>query len=60
MSQNVIETQGLTRFFGRRAAVRDMTVSIPRGGVFGFLGRNGSGKTTTLRILLGLSYSVVG
>jgi ABC-2 type transport system ATP-binding protein len=39
---------------GRTVAVDDLTLSVPRGGVHGFLGPNGSGKTTTIRILLGL------
>lgn len=50
----VIETRGLTRYFGRRKAVDGVTLSVPRGSVFAFLGRNGSGKTTTIRMLLGL------
>lgn len=48
-------TAGLTKRYGRgRAAVTDLHLSVPRGSVFGFLGPNGSGKTTTLRVLLGL------
>lgn len=55
MSSNVvIETAGLTRLFGDLPAVQDLTLSIRRGEVFGFLGPNGSGKTTTIRMLLGL------
>jgi len=50
----VIETKGLTRYFGRKAAVLDVSLGVPRGGVFVLLGRNGSGKTTTIRMLLGL------
>jgi ABC-2 type transport system ATP-binding protein len=50
----VIETQGLTRYFGSRKAVDSVSLSVPRGSVFAFLGRNGSGKTTTIRMLLGL------
>jgi ABC-2 type transport system ATP-binding protein len=52
--QPVISTRGLTRYFGRKAAVYDLTLAVPRGSVFGFLGRNGSGKTTAIRMLLGL------
>jgi ABC-2 type transport system ATP-binding protein len=52
--QTVIRTQGLTRYFGARAAVYELNLEVPRGGVFAFLGRNGSGKTTTIRMLLGL------
>jgi ABC-2 type transport system ATP-binding protein len=50
----VIRTQGLTRYFGEKCAVDRLDLSVPRGCVFGFLGRNGSGKTTTIRMLLGL------
>lgn len=51
---NVIEVQGLTRMFGTFTAVDGVSFSIPRGQIFGFLGPNGSGKTTTIRMLLGL------
>jgi lantibiotic transport system ATP-binding protein len=47
-------TQGLTRRFGRQTAVDDVSLHVPRGAVYGFLGPNGSGKTTTIRMLLGL------
>jgi ABC-2 type transport system ATP-binding protein len=53
-SDYVIRTDHLTRYFGRKAVVRDLNLCVPRGSIFGFLGRNGSGKTTTLRMLLGL------
>jgi ABC-2 type transport system ATP-binding protein len=52
--QPVIQTRGLTRYFGRKPAVEDLNLDVPRGSVFAFLGRNGSGKTTTIRMLLGL------
>jgi ABC-2 type transport system ATP-binding protein len=52
--QPVIRTQGLTRYFGGKPAVYDLNLEVPRGCVFAFLGRNGSGKTTTIRMLLGL------
>ena len=51
----VIETLNLTKYFGARKAVDALTMAVPRGSVFAFLGRNGSGKTTTIRMLLGLS-----
>lgn len=50
-----IETRGLSKRFGRQLAVDDVDLAVPRGAVFGFLGPNGSGKTTTIRILLGLA-----
>src|SRR5437667_4389436 len=52
--QPVIKVQDLTRYFGAKAAVYELNMEVPRGGVFAFLGRNGSGKTTTIRMLLGL------
>ena len=52
--QAVIRTRGLTRYFGAKPAVYDLSLEVPRGCVFAFLGRNGSGKTTTIRMLLGL------
>lgn len=50
----VIETRNLTKLFGSFAAVNRVSFSVPRGQIFGFLGPNGSGKTTTIRMLLGL------
>jgi len=49
-----IETQGLTRRFGRHLAVDAVSMTVPERAVYGFLGRNGAGKTTTLKMLLGL------
>ncbi|GAA2410151.1 ABC transporter ATP-binding protein [Streptomyces glaucosporus] len=51
----VVETRGLTkRYRGGQLAVDGLDLTVPRGSVFGFLGPNGSGKTTTIRMLLGL------
>ena len=50
----VIETDGLTKRYGEVVAVDQLSLRVPRGGVFGFLGPNGSGKTTTMGMLLGL------
>jgi ABC-2 type transport system ATP-binding protein len=50
----VIETRGLTRYYGDKCALLDMSIRVPRGSVFAFLGRNGSGKSTAIRIMLGL------
>jgi len=49
-----VETRHLTRRFGHLVAVRDLNLTIARGEVFGLLGPNGSGKTTTIRMLCGL------
>lgn len=51
---DAVVTQGLTRRFGRFTAVDRVSFSIPEGSVFGFLGPNGSGKTTTIRMLTGI------
>ena len=51
---HAIETQGLTRRFGDRTAVDDVSLTVPERSVYGFLGRNGAGKTTTIKLLLGL------
>lgn len=45
---------GLTKFYGRRLGVRDVSFEVNPGEVVGFLGPNGSGKTTVLRVLAGL------
>ncbi len=50
----VISTSRLTKAFGKLVAVNDLNLQVMRGDVFGFLGPNGSGKTTTIRMLLGL------
>ncbi len=50
----VIEARGLTRYFGPKCAVEQLSFRVPRGSVFAFIGRNGAGKTTTIRMLLGL------
>ena len=50
----VIETEALTKTFGRVRAVDSLSLRVERGGVFGLLGPNGSGKTTTIGMLLGL------
>jgi ABC-2 type transport system ATP-binding protein len=55
-----IETRGLTKQFGNYAAVKNVDLRVPHGSVFGFLGPNGSGKTTTIRMLLGLASPTSG
>ena len=54
MSDVAVETRHLTRRFGPIVAVRDLNLTIAKGEVFGLLGPNGSGKTTTIRMLCGL------
>ena len=54
MNDPVIAIAGLSRHFGATAALDDVTLSIPRGGVYGLVGANGAGKTTLIRHILGL------
>ena len=54
MDEYVIRTEGLTKRYGPILAVDNLSLRVPRGQVFGLLGPNGSGKTTTLGMLLGL------
>ena len=54
MSDPVIEVSGLTRRFGAKTALDSVTLSMPRGAVFGLVGANGAGKTTLIKHILGL------
>ena len=60
MPELAIETHGLTKRFRSQLAVDGLDLAVPRGAVFGFLGPNGSGKTTTIRMLLGLVAATAG
>jgi ABC-2 type transport system ATP-binding protein len=55
-----VATRGLVKRFGAQAAVDGIDLEVPRGAVYGFLGPNGSGKTTTIRMLLGLVLPTAG
>jgi ABC-2 type transport system ATP-binding protein len=55
-----IQTQGLGKRFGARAALDGVDLEVPRGVAFGFLGANGAGKTTLIRLLLGLARPTSG
>jgi ABC-type multidrug transport system ATPase subunit len=54
MAEVILQTQDLTKRFGRRTAVDKLTLHVEQGDIYGFLGPNGAGKSTTLRMLLGL------
>jgi ABC-2 type transport system ATP-binding protein len=56
----IIETRGLTKRFGSRAAVSDINLTVPAGCAFGFLGHNGAGKTTLIRMLVSLTRPSAG
>jgi ABC-type multidrug transport system ATPase subunit len=55
-----IETRALTKRFGQQTAVDSIDLAVPTGSVFGFLGPNGSGKTTSIRVMLGLAAATSG
>ena len=50
----VIDVRGLTKSFGGRVVVDHLALKVPKGSIYGFLGPNGSGKTTTIRMVCGL------
>ncbi|MGO8843594.1 MAG: ABC transporter ATP-binding protein [Methyloceanibacter sp.] len=54
MKEIAIDVEGLTKSFDGRAVVHGLTMQVPKGEIYGFLGPNGSGKTTTIRMLCGL------
>jgi ABC-type multidrug transport system ATPase subunit len=60
MTEVAVESSGLSKRFGRQFAVNGIDLAVPRGSVYGFLGPNGSGKTTTIRMLLGLIQPTAG
>lgn len=60
MSEVIIQTNQLTKSFGKRKAVENVNLRINKGDIYGFLGPNGAGKTTTIRMLLGLSKPTEG
>ena len=49
---NAIELSGVTKTFGPHVAVEELSLSVPAGSIYGFIGPNGSGKTTTLRMIM--------
>lgn len=52
--EEIIRTENLTKYFGKVCAVKDLSINIGKGEIYGFLGLNGAGKTTTIRMLLGM------
>jgi ABC-2 type transport system ATP-binding protein len=60
MSDIVLETEGLTKYYGRRVGVDHVDLRVPRGCIYGLLGRNGAGKTTAIKLLLGLLRPTAG
>jgi len=60
MTEYVIETKGLTKYFGSKLALNHFELNIPVGGIHAFIGANGAGKSTLFRILLGLESPSTG
>lgn len=58
--ENTIEIRNVTKKFGDFTAVNDLTLNVPKGSIYGFIGPNGSGKTTTLRMLMNIIYQDSG
>jgi ABC-2 type transport system ATP-binding protein len=54
LTDPILQVDGLTKRYGRRLAVNDLSFAVERGQIYGFLGRNGAGKSTTIRMILGL------
>lgn len=52
--ETIIETKGLTKLYGKKAALDHLDLTVTKGEILGYLGPNGAGKTTTIRLLLGL------
>jgi ABC-2 type transport system ATP-binding protein len=53
---NIIELTGVTKTFGPVMAVNDLSLEVPKGSIYGFIGPNGSGKTTTIRMIMKIMY----
>ncbi len=53
---NIIELSGVNKRFGSVRAVNDLSLSVPKGSIYGFIGPNGSGKTTTIRMIMKINY----
>jgi len=60
MSELAIQTDKLEKIYGKLRAVDELSLNVPRAAFMGFLGRNGAGKTSTIRILLGLARPTAG
>lgn len=56
----IIETEGLTKKYGKRLCVNNISIHIAKGDIYGFIGRNGAGKTTAMRLILGLARPTSG
>lgn len=60
MTETVLQTQGLTKYYGSTLALDHLDLKIPQGCICGFVGRNGAGKTTAIKLMLGLLKPTAG
>ncbi|MHC4950916.1 MAG: ABC transporter ATP-binding protein [Planctomycetota bacterium] len=60
MQDIIIQTRQLTKYYGKTLALDHLDLQVPRGCIYGFLGRNGSGKTTAIKLMLGLLRPTTG
>lgn len=58
--ETIVVTKNLTKRFGDKVAVNNVSMHIERGDIYGFIGKNGAGKTSTMKLLLGMSYPTGG
>lgn len=56
----IIETNNLTKYYGKSLGIKDVNLNVKEGEIFGFIGPNGAGKSTTIRLLLSLIYPTSG
>ena len=56
----VIETQNLTKCYGKKTVLDTVSMHVARGDIYGFIGKNGAGKTTLMKLLLGMSHATSG
>src|SRR5512136_3388115 len=57
---NIIEVNQLTKYYGKARGIVDVSFNVEEGEIFGFIGRNGAGKSTTIRLFLSLIYPTQG
>ena len=58
--ETILQTSHLSKLFGKKQAVNDVTMTINKGDIYGFIGKNGAGKTTFMRLVLGTAFPTKG